>query len=167
GNDMSSKEDYLSKIRPRFENNFEIAENAASGERPLAMTARCEVVSGRTFITPQDIIDKFELNETCYFYCCEELTPQFLLFIYEKLRSEAESFRPESAEHMSTTFTCIFICDRVTEEAAIMIKKHVFRKYYAFALKGWCDIRLIAVSVEDGQIFACRRAKPLRKVLTI
>ncbi|HWP79158.1 MAG TPA: hypothetical protein VN446_00800 [Candidatus Acidoferrum sp.] len=163
---MSSKEDCLSKIRARFENNFEIADNTAIGGLPLAMTARYEVVSGRTFITPNDIIDKFQLNETCYFHCCDELSLQLLLFLYEKLREVAENFRPGTVDHMSTTLTGVFICDRVPKEAAHWIKKHSYRKYYAFAMHGWCDIRFIAVSAEDGQIFTCRRAKPLRKIFS-
>jgi hypothetical protein len=164
---MLSKEDYLTKIRARFENNFEITDNTAIGELPLAMTARCTVVSGRTFITPQDIIDKFELNETCFFHCCEALAPQHLLFLYEKLKEQAENFRPGTVDHMSTTLTGVFICDRVTKEAADWIKKHAYRKHYAFGMHGWCDIRFIAVSLEDGQILSCRRAKPLRKIFSI
>lgn len=164
---MLQKNDYLTKIRTRFENNFEITDNTTIGELPLAMTARYTVVSGRTFITPQDIIDKFELNETCFFHCCEALTPQLLLFLYEKLREKAEDLRPGTVDHMSTTLTGVFICDRVTDEAAAWIKKHTYRKHYAFGMHGWCDIRFIAVSLEDGQIFNCRRAKPLRKIFTI
>jgi len=164
---MQSKEDYLAKIRTRFENNFEITDNTAIGELPLAMTARYTVVSGRTLITPQDIIDKFELNEKCFFHCCEVLTPQLLLFLFEILREQAENFRPGTVDHMSTTLTGVFICDRVSAEAAAWIKKHAYRKHYAFGMHGWCDIRFIAVSVEDGQIFTCRRAKPLRKIFTI
>ncbi len=164
---MSSKEDYLSKIRARFANNFEISDDTAIGDLRLALTAKYGFVSGRTFITPNDIIDKFELNETCFFCCCDTLTLQQLLYLYEKLKEQAEVFRPGTVDHMSTTLTGVFICDRVSAEAAAWLKKHAYRKYYAFAMHGWCDIRFIAVSVEDGQVLTCRRAKPLRKIFTI
>ena len=56
--------------------------------------------------------------------------------------------------HMSTIINGIFITNRIfTSDAINLGKKFKYRKTFSFGFKGWCDIGIILVELENKKIY--------------
>lgn len=68
------------------------------------------------------------------------------------------------ADHMYTALTNVFISRKaVAAETARQIRKYKFRRYYRFALRGYCEARLAVFDLERGKVYGNRAAGQMVK----
>lgn len=67
-------------------------------------------------------------------------------------------------DHMCTYITGIFICRKaVAKDVRRQIRRHRFHLNYRFALRGYCESRLLVLDLEAERIYGNRAARPLAK----
>ncbi|MBR3756343.1 MAG: hypothetical protein IKK48_04460 [Firmicutes bacterium] len=67
-------------------------------------------------------------------------------------------------DHMSTHVDCIFLCEKgITPDAAKVVKKVRFFKDYMLSIRGFCDLRVVAVDLAKGRVIGNSAARDLVK----
>lgn len=67
-------------------------------------------------------------------------------------------------DHMCTSLTHVFICRQaIQRDVARQVRRHKFRRYYRFALRGYCEGRLVAIDLEKRKIYGNPSARHLVK----
>jgi hypothetical protein len=65
---------------------------------------------------------------------------------------------------MSSTITGILVVDSLSNKDLIRkVEKFKFQKSFAFGFKGWADVRIILVDLEDLDIYISKKAKDVAK----
>lgn len=157
-------EGYLELLKSRFERHFKIDTGIELLGTKIDMAASFSDVSGRTFITKNDIIDRYENHEYCYIKKYHDLSEEdineFTLFLKKVVE---ERIKP-GKDHMSTYVTGVVIADSVAGNIRKMVEKHSYSRAYSFYLRGWCDVRLVLVGLADNQVITNKAGKRLTKV---
>jgi len=156
--------EYIEKIREKFEKYFHIETDVAIlGER-IDMHASFINISGRTFLTQKDVIDKYETYELCYIKGYEDLTEEDVLKFREFLKKAVTEFVKPGADHMSTYITGVMVADRIGSDVKRIIEEFKHSKAYMFYLRGWCDVRLVCVDLSAGNIMTNKAGNRVKKV---
>ena len=70
--------------------------------------------------------------------------------------------------HMSSAITGVLVTKHKPSADIIdTIKKFKYHKGFAFGFKGWVDIRLILVTMEDNYIVTNKKGKEVKEVYSI
>ena len=73
-----------------------------------------------------------------------------------------------NGEHMSSVITGVIVLENKPNMDIIdSVKKFKYHKGFAFGFKGWADIRLILVAMNDKYIVTNKKGKEVRKVYSI
>lgn len=93
-----------------------------------------------------------ETHEFVYVFSVPELSAE----LYDTCRGRAlelgmRLIRPH-IEHRSSFITAVFVCDSMTDDAAVAVKKSRHHKDFLFSLHGWMDYRAAAVNLATGSI---------------
>ncbi|MFA6940783.1 MAG: hypothetical protein WCQ54_07335 [Clostridiaceae bacterium] len=157
--------DYLLLLEKMYSKHFTIEKDVKVLDYPINIYARYSDVGGRTFVTQNDIIDKFEVNEFCFIKSFDELNlndiNDFIIF----LKSTTEKIVNPNRDHKSTTITGIVVSENsASDEIIKTISKFKFTKAYLFYLHGWSDIRLILIDLQNSSIITNKEGAKVKKV---
>lgn len=92
------------------------------------------------------------------------LDPEALAPILEYAKTVDEGLVHPNSQHMSSIITIALAADRVTDEAAVLVKKFKQQKSYKMALQGWSAVRLFAVDLGCEKVHSNREGKKTRAV---
>ena len=157
-------EAYIDTLKSKFEKNFSIDTDAVILENRIDMFAGFSAVSGRTFITKNDVIDRYENYEYCYIKKYDTITEEEAAAYGQFLERVVNECIDPGKDHMSTYVTGVIIGDSISNNARTVIEKYSYSKVYSFYLKGWCDVRLIYVGLDNNEIVTNKAGKKVKKV---
>lgn len=106
-----------------------------------------------------------ETNEYVHVFSLPHLDEQ----TYAACRDQAlglgmRKVRPH-LDHKSSYITAVFVCDRITEEAAKALEKTRIHKDFLFSLKGWMDFRAAAVELSSGRALVNGAARDMKEFM--
>lgn len=145
-------EGYIELLKSRFERHFSINTDVEVFNNKIDMLAKFSNISGRTFITKNDIIDRYENYEYCYIKKYDNITEEEAATYGQFLKKIVDECIKPGKDHMSTYVTGVIIGDNINDNAKKMVEKYCYSRAYSFYLKGWCDVRLICVGLENNEI---------------
>jgi len=160
-------EEYIEMLRLKFERHFHIETDIVIFENKIDMFAKFADVSGRTFITKNDIIDKYENYEYCYVKKYDAVTEEEVIAYGQFLKKIVDESIEPGKDHMSTYVTGVIISDSINDNAKKAVEKYSYSRVYSFYLKGWCDVRLIYVGLDNNEIVTNKAGKKVKKVYAI
>lgn len=67
--------------------------------------------------------------------------------------------------HMTSYLTLVVIADTVDASVSKMVRRCRFRKNFLFGLRGWADLRLAVVGVENHTVYTNGQGKELKSTL--
>lgn len=161
---MNSLE-YISNLERMYKNNFKIIKNKEIASKKFELYAHYQDIAGRTFITKNDIIDKFEVNE----YCLVKKVKEINKLLIEDLKLNGKNIidkivKPHS-EHKKSNITVILVCeDNINDDSVQAIKKFKCEKYHKFYLYGISEIRIIAVDLYKKEVYTSKNGKNLKEI---
>ena len=158
---------YIDKLKKKFERHFIIETDLEILGTKIDMYARFTDVRGRTFITKQDVIDKYENHELCYIKGYKDVAVEDVTGFCEFLKNAVNEFVKPEADHMSTYVTGVMVADSINDSARREAESFSYSRVYQFYLKGWCDVRLVCVDLSNGSVITNKAAKKLKKVYQI
>jgi len=157
-------EGYIELLKSKFERHFKIDTDIELLGTRIDMTASFSDVSGRTFITKNDIIDRYENHEYCYIKKYHELSEEDINQFISFLKKVVDERVKPGKDHMSTYVTGVVIAGNATDTIRKIVEKHSYSRAYSFYLRGWCDVRLVLVDLADNQVVTNKAGKRLIKV---
>lgn len=157
-------EAYIEMLKLKFEKHFHIETDIVVFENKIDMFAKFSDISGRTFITQNDIIDKCENHEYCYIKRYDNVTEEEVSAYGQFLKRIVDECIKPGKDHMSTYVTGVIIGNSINDNAKRALKKYRYSKAFFLYLKGWCDIRLIYVGLDNSEIITNKDGKKVKKV---
>ncbi|NLX62418.1 MAG: hypothetical protein GXZ06_07985, partial [Tissierellia bacterium] len=114
------------------------------------------------------VIYAIENNEYIFIKYFDGLDDNSLKDYTESLIKSIDDIVKPDENHMSSVITGVLVT-KYKPSGAILdtIKKFKYHKGFAFGFKGWVDIRLILVTMEDNHIVTNKKGKEVREVYTI
>lgn len=156
-------EEYIKILKSRFSKHFHINTDVEILGEKVDFQAKFSQVSGRTFVTQNDIIDRYENYENCYIKYIPALDLTKAAMYTEFLKNIVDETVNPSQDHMSTYITGVILTNNVDPETVYFINNFKFSKVYSFYLKGWCDIRLICVNLETQEVISNKHGKKVKE----
>ncbi len=160
-------QEYLSSLADKYQRHFQTQSDMTILGQKIDLSAIYSCVSGRTFITQNDVIDRCENHEHCYVKSYDAITPREVEAFTEFLIKAVSEFVSPKVDHMCTYMTGVIVGSSMTPEAAEMIKRFSYSKVYMFYLKGWCDIRLVGVHLQERTVITNKAGGKVKKVYQI
>lgn len=157
-------EEYINALTLKLERNFIIERDIVLFGNRIEMLAKYSNICGRTFITKNDIIDKYENHEHIYLKKLDNVTEEDIEFFGQFLKKITDDCIIPDRDHMSTYITGVLIGNTINEDAIKAVEKYIYRKAFNFYLKGWCDVRLVCVGLDDNEIATNNDGKKVKKV---
>lgn len=158
-----NKDKYLEVMRTRLENYFELEEDKIINDEAFDLYGKYQMMLGRTFLSKQVIIDKFETNEHIMIKCISHLGEEDLekhLMYLRELPKQMVSLNPY---HKSTYFNFVLVCEDYIKCDIKSIKKFKYEKLFKLYFRGFCEVRLIVVELPTGNVFCNKDGKRVRK----
>lgn len=160
-------EEYMNTLISKLEKNFIIEKDIVIFENKIDMLAKFSNTSVRTFITKNDIIDKYENHEHIYVKRYDNVTEEDIVSFGQFLKRITDDCIMPDKDHMSTYITGVLIGNYINEDAIRAVEKYNYRKAFCFYLKGWCDVRLVYVGLNNNDIITNKDGKKVKKLYEI
>lgn len=157
-------EKYIAILKSKFERHFNIDTDIIVFGIKIDMFARFADVRARTFITKNDVIDKYENYEYCYIKKYDNITEEEVCAYGQFLKKVADERIEPGKDHMSTNVTGVMIGNNISSNAKKHIEKYRYSKVYSFYLKGWCDVRLICIDLDNNEVVTNKAGKKVKMV---
>ncbi len=157
-------ETYIGILKSKFERNFHIETDIEIMENKIDMLAKFSDVSGRTFITKHDVIDRFENYEYCYIKKYDTVNEEEVTAYKQFLKRIVDECITPGKDHMSTYVTGVIIGNSINDNVKKIVEKYSYSKAYSFYFRGWCDIRLVCVGLDNNEIITNKAGRKVKKV---
>ena len=159
---------YLDNIQKKLENSFNISRNFNINNFTYDLYAEYHLRNEKYLMVKKAVVYAFENNEYCLIKYYKEFNEDDYKIFTDSLINSIESIVNPSKEHMSSIITGVILTEKIQDEDLKNIRKKVeqfkYNKGFAFGFKGWADIRLILVSLNEGLIAANKKGKEVSKV---
>ena len=162
-----TKDEYIESLQKKFERHFIIEQDISLFGETIDVHAKFHNVSVRTFITKQDVIDRYENYEYCYIKKFDTVTEEEIAAYGQFLKKVVDECIDPGKDHMSTYVTGVIIGNSVNYNGKKAIEKFRHSKAYSFYLRGWCDVRLIFVGINSSEVVTNKAGKHVQKVYQI
>ncbi|KUK38934.1 MAG: Uncharacterized protein XD68_1510 [Synergistales bacterium 54_24] len=152
------KEQYLRVLEKKHTLYFDVFRDRRVGDQLFDIVAEFHARTERHLLTM--VMDAYEAHEyrmiKCYDRFSLEEAERFAQWLVGEVRRRA---RPNE-EHMCTIVTGAAISENPIEEGVKQfVKKFKHVKYHAFGLRGWQEVRLLAVDLSTGSVAANGRGR--------
>lgn len=159
---------YLEVIEKKLQNNFDIERNYKVGNYEFDLFAEYHLRMERYILLKKTVLDAIENNEYCLIKHFDNFTQQYLQTYINILINFIDEIVNPDESHMSSMITGVIVLDEQPNiEIIDTIKKFKYQKGFAFGFKGWVDIRLILVTMNDEYIVTSKKGKEVREVYGI
>jgi hypothetical protein len=162
-----TQDEYIEYLQRKFERHFDIERNITLHGEIIDLHAKFRNISGRTFITKKDVIDRCENYEYCYIKKFNNVTEEEVADYGRLLKRIVDEGIEPGRDHMSTYITGVIAANSINEIARKAIGKYSYSKAYSFYLRGWCDVRLICINLDNNEIITNKSGKRVKKVYEI
>lgn len=164
---MDLKDIYIDKLEGIYKSNFNITKNKKINEEIFELYAHYKEVTGRTFITKEDIIDKYEFNEHCLIkkiHRDKEGSVESILKYGIELAKKNDIVKT-NLEHRKSNLTFILLTsEEVCKETINKIEKFRYERYHKFYLHGTTEVRFVLVDLNKEKVYTSKAAKELKNI---
>lgn len=130
----------------------------------------CDITNTKYVLTQKAELWRAICYEHVFFRTVDVLMPEDIDRFAEQTAEKIEPILVRKGEkcmekdHMYTYITGIFICEKgVGEELKKKIKKTRFFKNYRLSLRGYCELRILAIDLENNCLIGNAAARGLVK----
>lgn len=156
--------EYLNIIEKKLKSSFDIKRNYTLNNIQFDMFAEYHLRNEKYVLVKKAIVYAFENNEYSFIKHCEELDKEYLQEIINTLTDSVESIVKPDKDHMSSTITLVIVTDNFIDNKdrdviTKIISNFKYNKGFAFGFKGWADIRLVLVSLNEDFMATNKKGK--------
>jgi hypothetical protein len=159
---------YLDIIEEKLKNSFDLTRNYNLNNFTYDLYAEYRLRNEKYMLVKKAVVYAFENNEYCFIKYYKDFNFNDYKVFTNSLINSIESIVNPSNEHMSSIITGVVVTEKIQEQDIDYIRKTIehfkYNKGFAFGFKGWADIRLVLVSLNEGFIAANKKGKEVRTV---
>ncbi|TCO71805.1 hypothetical protein [Marinisporobacter balticus] len=157
--------EYLENIERKLNRHFDIKKDFFCKDIKIDLFAKYFLRNERYIGSKKASIYAFENNEYCLIKYFNHLDQEKLQNFMEHIKAAVTDLVTPNEEHMSSIVTGVVVIDAdCDEEMARIVEKFRFHKSFAFGFKGWVDIRLLLVSLDNHEITTNKKGKEVKDV---
>ena len=159
---------YLDNLEKRLAGSFDLERDYLIDDYKFDLFAKYLLRNEKYVLIKQAKIYTIENNEYSFIKYFNKIDrDQLDKFIALLIKSIDFLIQP-SEEHMSSIVTGVIATpDKPDSDIINAIKKFKYHKGFAFGLKGWVDIRLLLVTMNQDYIVTNKKGKEVSKVYSI
>jgi len=159
---------YMDIIEEKLQGSFDVTKNYIINDFQYDLFAEYYLRNESYVLVKKAVVYAFENNEYCLIKYYKDLNKSsYNNYIYNLIQSIEALVNP-SKEHMSSIITGVIVTDNILsedlEDIIKTINRFKYNKGFAFGFKGWADIRLVLVSLNEGLIATNKKGKEVSKV---
>lgn len=154
-----NKEELFQKLLRVYRSSFDIQEPYDIKDDRYDAYAFCNITNAKYVLIKKAELWRAICFEHVFFRLCERILPED---IDRFCRQVSEQIEPElvrggkpcvEKDHMYSYITGIFICERgISKEVKRKIRKAHFYKNYKLSFRGYCQMRILVVDMENHKI---------------
>lgn len=164
-------ETYIEELEKKLERSFDLFRNYKIDDEEYDLFARYYLRSEKFFLTKSAKIYGMESNEYILVKNLDNLDNRNFELFTDRLISAIDKLVQPHEEHMSSILTGVLLTNKSQEEIDNGVLKKVskfkYHKGFAFGFKGWVDIRIIVLSLNDGLIIANKKGREVSNIYSI
>lgn len=163
-------EEFLNKLLGIYRSSFNIEKPFVFQQEKYDAYGFCDITNAKYVLVKKAELWRAICYEHAFFRMVDELkagdierfTEQTVNEIEPKLVRKGEKCMEK--DHMYSYITGIFLCEKgISPEVQKKIKKAHFYKNYRLSLRGYCEMRILAVDLENNKLIGNGAARDLRK----
>lgn len=159
---------YLENIENKLKKNFDIKRDFQHRHMKIDLFAKYLLRNEKYVGSKKINIYAFENHEYCFVKYFSTLDPQRVQEYTTYLQAAVNDFVTPHEEHMSSVITGVIVADgNCSKEVMDRVKKFKYHKSFAFGFKGWVDIRLVLVLLNQGEVITNKKGKEVQKVYQV
>ena len=159
-----TQDEYVENLQRKFESHFNIEKDIALFGETIDIYAKFCNISGRTFMTKKDVIDRCENYEYCYIKKFDNVTEEEVSAYGRFLKKAVDEGIDPGRDHMSTYITGVIVGNNINDGVKKAVRKYSYSRAFSFYLRGWCDVRLICIGLNNNEIITNKAGKRVQKV---
>lgn len=161
-------DEYLNNIEIKLESSFNIERDFIFKDFRYDIFAEFNSRTERYIITRKTVIDAIETNEYCFIKYFTNIDENKLQSFTNLLIESIDLVINFDDGHMSSFITGVIVMDNKPDDNIIeIVEKFKFHKGFAFGFKGWVDIRLLLVTMNEKYIVTNKKGRELVEVYSI
>lgn len=161
-------EEYLEIMEEKLQGSFDIERNFEMNNYKYDVFAEYHLRTERYILMKKTVVGVMENNEYCFMKCFDSINQYKLKTYIDSLIKSSDKIITPDEDHMSSIITGIIVLENKPNIDIInTIKKFKYHKGFAFGFKGWVDIRLILVTMNDEYIVTNKKGREVREVYSI
>lgn len=152
------REKYFDMLWDMYYNYFDLYEEEEVAGEEFDLYAYCEITNERYMGTRSLKIYQYNDYEHCLVrtgerFSRENIDDSFFASCIEEL------VEVQSGHHQSYLSYVQIVSTPLTEEEISLVENYSYAKSFWFGLRGWCDLRLIAVDLAEMKVYANEEAE--------
>ncbi len=157
------REDYIEMMMDMFYHNFDLNEEEEVAGEEFDLYAFCEVTNEKYLVTRS--LKIYQYND--YEHCLVESRKSFSR---GKIRDDffqrciSELLEVESGHHQSYLTYVQVVSEPLSEEDIAFLENYKFATSFWLGIRGWCDLRLVAVDLSREQIYVNKEAERVKQI---
>lgn len=161
-------EEYINKVKSKLQNSFDLKRDFMINGYKCDLFAEYHLRTERYILTRKTVIDAVEANEYCLIKHFAKVDKDEIQKYIDLLIQSIDSLINFDDGHMSSIITGVIILDKKPSTDIIeRIEKFKFHKGFALGFRGWVDIRLLLVTMNEGYIVANKKGREVLEVYSI
>lgn len=155
---------YKEIITNRLSNSFDIEENYVYKNFKFDLFGTLNIRNEKYMASKKLTIYAFENDEYCFLKYFDVLDENIIDDLIKILKLSINDYVKPHHEHMCSVITGVIVVDNFDNKNLIKkIKKFNYQKGFMFGLKGWADVRLILVDLQNNKVITSKKAKRVGK----
>ena len=159
---------YLDNLEKKLIGSFDLERDYILEDYRFDLFARYLLRNEKYILLKQAKIYAIENNEYSFIKYFDSMDLSLLDKFTASLIKSIDSLVQPSEEHMSSIITGVIVLqDNPSPELVNAVKRFKYHKGFAFGFRGWVDIRLLLVTMDQDYIVTNKKGKEVSKVYSI
>ncbi|WIF95480.1 hypothetical protein [Caminicella sporogenes] len=152
--------EYKNWMKNKLSKTFDIKEDYKYKKVKFDLFGTFKMRNEKYMASKKFVIYAFENDEYCFLKYYRKLDEDILNNLITVLKSSILDYVKPHHEHMSSIITGVIVVDNLKDEKLIKrIKKFSYQKSFMFGLKGWVDVVLVLVLLNEKKVITSKRVK--------
>lgn len=162
---------YIEELEKKLVNNFDLCRDYKVNGEKYDLFAKYHLRSEKYFFSKSAKIYGMENNEYILIKTFTSFDKDDFDLYKNRIIKAIDKLVEAHVEHMSSIVTAVIVVEegeeKITNDVIERISSFKHHKGFSFGFKGWVDIRMLLVSLNDGLITTNKKGKEVRDVYHI
>ncbi|MBQ9059348.1 MAG: hypothetical protein IJ125_09215 [Atopobiaceae bacterium] len=157
------RERFLKRLLRGYEAWYDVEQNYEFAGRRFAAYAEYHAHGEHYMLVKRAKLWEADVHQYLFFESCHRLDEEALEALVAYMKTQALSKVCPENNHMSSDLGLIIVADEIDDAANALLKRTRYKKNYSFGLRGWSDLKLVAVDMNKRHVVSNPAGKDMRQ----